>query len=497
MDVPPSRALGVLALTGILLCALALRAPCLSWGLQKDARTWTYHPDEPLVLWLADGVRAEGWGWVPEYHIGQPTGYGLLVMGLERAFFSVAPHRDWSVADLRGEALLLRGVTLALSLLSILLLHAIGRETFEKRAGGFAATAAAVLWALLPFAVYFSFFHTVNEVSLAPILLALLLWVRYDRAPSTRGAIFAACATALATGIKYTAAPLFLIGAGLPLLHRRPRDLGAFLPASAVLFALLPFVWLAPRATLRAYANFFAPGQGIYFSQIHRPPIPAFLATYAFAFPLGLGAFVAIGLALSARRWTTPGVRVLVVWTILYGLFLLAFGVRFARHFLPWFPVVLLLGLAGWGEIRSSKGPARWIPPILLAAFLPILFARASLPTVARFQNDTRDAAETEVAGRTAMPIGMAWYFWTPHLRRARSLGAEVRTEVYPWTIASDTVPRFSALLWGGPELDWIASDTFPAYRLEKRWGAGASEWAHGVEDLQYVSPEIRLYVPR
>lgn len=486
----PPRILGGFALSAVLLTALFLRAPGLFWGIPKGERTWSYHPDEPLVLWLVDGVRAKGWGWVPEYHIGQPTGYGLFVMGLERALFSEAPHRAWIERDLRREAVLLRGITLALSMIAILLLYAIGRAAFEEGVGWFAGMGSALLWVFLPYAIYFSFFHTVNEVSLAPILLALLLWVRYDRSPSMGGALAAAGVTALATGIKYTAGPLFLLAAGLPLLHRRPRDLATLLPAGVLLLVLLPFVWLAPIPTFRAFANFFTPGTGIYFSEIHRPPIPAFLATLSFAFPLGLGTVVALGLAASARGWLRPGPRVLAAWVVLYGIFLFAFGVRFARHLLPWLPVVLLLALAGWGEVFQKKGPAQWIPLVALGGFLPFLFAHRSLPAVSRFHGDSRDHAEVRIMAQAARPIGMAWYFWTPHLRFAR-------TEVYPWTVAPDTAPRYAALLWGGPELDWIGADSFVAYRLEKRWGAGAAEWAHGVEDLQYVSPEIRMYVPR
>jgi len=191
--------LPTLAFLALILLALALRAPGLTWGVPLDPYTGYYHPDERKI---AAGAVAFPGDIQTRTDLRYPTGYhyavGILALPLRWLWPRLWPEADVFLAVF----MLARLLTLSLGILTVIGAYLLGRRFYGPPAG---LTAAALL-AILPIHVIHGAWATLDVPTAFLALLAVWRCDALMTRPSLRNSALLGLVSGLLIGVKYPGA---------------------------------------------------------------------------------------------------------------------------------------------------------------------------------------------------------------------------------------------------------------------------------------------------
>jgi len=190
---------------------LSLSLALCAWGLRYGLpNVYTWAQDEIIPAEVLDGLQQRfSNGWASRY---PPLHYGFLALAYAPVRMASEPVAV-SHESKTYERLFVTGrlLSLAMALLTLLLLHACAVETVGRGAAPF----AALCLALSPTFVYYSKFANLDGPYLFWFALSLLHLLRFLRTRTTGALLIAAAAAALSIGTKDQAYALFAL---LPLV---------------------------------------------------------------------------------------------------------------------------------------------------------------------------------------------------------------------------------------------------------------------------------------
>jgi len=350
-------------LAAVLLLALALRAPGLTWALPDADRAFPYHPDEPTLVETGRHIARTG-DLNPHFF-----NYGSLTFYLAAATFKAM--------ELGGEPapsayyLAMRLWSVAFGLGTVALAFLLGRRWGGAAAG--LVTAAVV--AVTPVSQICSTYATVDSLGTFLLTAALHSGLRVLEEHRPRDCILAGLCAGLAAGVKYVGLLALLVPVTAVLLRTRGkvrREDGLWLGA-AIATGVVAFLLTTPYALLDT-TSFW---RDFSFEMQHKAEggstVPPGMSGLAFlltqAMPCGLTWPVvvlgAMGLGVFVARRTQADI-LLTAWLVLLLLVTGSGREVFVRYTMPLVPLMALtiVGLLG------KPGTATVFPPAPLAALV-------------------------------------------------------------------------------------------------------------------------------
>ncbi|MDX1931737.1 MAG: glycosyltransferase family 39 protein [Capsulimonadales bacterium] len=445
-SVPPSRppvsALRFVA--PVLLLALGLRLWGIDWGLPNDARWFSYHVDESVVVTFSRAVHPLLLLLDPGFY-----NYGSLSLLLNGFFIHLGEMiglvRPGPSPQIYSASALLvaRLVTVGLGVGTCGFLFGAGRLLYGITGGVVAAT----LYAVAPLAVQHGHFATVDVPATFWVAGSLYFAVRHlSDERKARDLILAGVWAGLAAATKYNMG-LAVLPAFVAWWLGQPRDRhGVALVAGT---AALGFLLGCPGALLNFPAFFaglteemghVAKGH----DRVFAGTPPGFLYHIAFnlawgiGWPLVIAVLVGVGNALVRRR---PGELALLAFTLPYYVLIGMAAVKFARYTLPLMPPLFVLA-GGLTAISTGRVGRMALPALGAGAVYALLMACGFDAVMTRPDPRDRAAAFIREKGFTSVGFPTGPWFYSPALNPL--LGANVPTAAKK-AAAETTEPRLLA----------------------------------------------------
>jgi len=533
------------ALLLVVLIAVALRVPGLSWGIPSPdfflakspegqnlvvlgpepsppgSHIYSFHPDEIFPVRAAARIALTG---DPNPHF---FNYGSLYIYLLAPL--LRPFRPLMPLDTAH--LIARLLTVTFSIATILLTYRIGKRLYNHRIG----LLAACLIAVAPLHVVHSHFATVDVPLTFFTTLALAFSLSALQSQRLRHFLLAGAAAGLAASTKYSGllslvlplAALLVPNKEFPLARRLGAALAVLAASGAAFLITCPFSILSPQdflADVRFEFSHLAHGGTTAF--LNTAPAPVYHLLNSL--PNGLGPFLLVasllglGLALCRRQ---PGEWLLFLWTILSFAGASLSHEKFIRYMLPTLPCLALLAsrLAilrrkAWRSLAFGLlGISALSAALISVAHLHYLLAPDARSTAAQWV--LKRAAKGTLIGLPEFP----WFFTppvTPYNGGSRLSGEEFpawnQRAANPLVIAdwnpaplAQNPPRFVILsdvevkhrlrtgdLQARKFLDFLHSD----YRLAAGFGSKPRIFGlplvskYPPPDWEYHDPIIRVY---
>ncbi|WP_395142675.1 ArnT family glycosyltransferase, partial [Armatimonas sp.] len=370
----------------IVLLALVLRLWGIAWGLPDASHTFSYHPDESIVVGYAQRQPGQSLLDTGFYN------YGSLATLTDR-FLLLATGALTNIPT-ASSLLLVRLVTVAYGVGTCGLLILLGKRLEKPDVG----LSAAALYAVAPLAVQHGHFATVDVPATFWVTASLFMALTNPKL------FWCGLFAGLAAATKYNAGLVLLAGVAAWFLSakRSLKSLGLLLSGGALGFLLgcpgvlvnFPKFWehftfeLAHSRT--AQIDFVGQVAALYW------PTLGLLA--ALGNPLWL---VGVGRALAARTRTE---LTLLAFVLPYLLLLCVSANQYARYALPLLPALCWL-------IASLP----WKPLVALGGTLSLLFSLALCSVMAGA--DPRDEAAAFLKQKGVASVGFAtgpWFYSPP-----------------------------------------------------------------------------------
>jgi hypothetical protein len=365
----------------------------VGWGLRLTGLDWDQgyglHPDERYITWVAANLHLpDRWNdllnphrtsvnpymWPPNENDkpgldrARPFSYGHLPLYL----MAVTSGGSSDEADL---GLVGRVLSALFDTALILLVFALGRETYDARTGLLAASFVAFTVMNIQLA-HFGTFDTI----LAFFTVATLLFAsRFARARRKQNALMAGLWLGFALGSKFSAVLLlfplamaFALASQLRDQRDSWREWRLFLLTIVVAFFTFaltnPFSLIQPHeflANLRTQSAMLQGDPNFPFTQQYRDTLPYLYhigqqVRWGMGPPLGLAAFGGLAFAL-LNAWRSPqrpDLWIPLVWVLVYFGFVGSLQVKFMRYMLPVTPVLAVFGAAMLVKTAASVAHA-------------------------------------------------------------------------------------------------------------------------------------------
>ncbi len=383
------------ALAGVVLLALAIRLPGLTWGLPDSTHLFSYHPDEYHSLrGLFSFVLA---GDLNPHFFNYGSLYLYLVLVVVLLLHPGAALTAWAEQIATGQAgpllrewmLDARLVSLVASLVTVYVVARMGQVCISRTKSTIVPYLPAALFALAPLSALTARYGTVDATQALFICLSLYFSVLLFTRPTWKTALWAGASAGLAASTKYNGgvvlvAPLLAAILAPPGDHeatprqkgkKRSRDTAAETPAparrgqvacrwvavlagAAIAFALTsPYTFLAwgeARAGLGFELEHMRQGESL--AVLADPSAFLFHLKHLLAPGLGLPVVLAmVGavwvLARRRQEWY-PLLLFVLVWVVMISLA----RVRYPRYELPLIAPLVLLAVAPLeGLVRGRR----------------------------------------------------------------------------------------------------------------------------------------------
>ena len=417
---------------GVFIIALLLRIWGIRWGLPNALHSYSYHPDEFLLMGCAAGVVF--------FHRFLPGFYNYPSLFVYLSSLALAGGAAYGfVTDNAGPYLCLRIVSALMGTGAVAGVYWAGKKLFGVVPG----LIAAVILCVAPLHVQHSHFATV-DVS-ATLFVALAIGFAAKAMKSGALGDYSACGVmiGLAAGTKYNAGVvvLSLIAAhlmGRKLGARRLADVNILVSIGCAIAAFListPGVILDNGKFLQdlSYeAHHSSVGHDLVFAGTGS----GFIYTFAHSLWYGLGPALAVLLIASlvfALIKRDRNVGIILAFILPYYAIISLSQVRFARYSLPIYPgIALLVGwfiFSIWNAIGASpRQSAKWIwVGVCVAALGFTIVYTASLEELLVLP-DPRDRAARFIATNIAKGSNIAVFdvpwFYSPPLSKDIGFGA-------------------------------------------------------------------------
>ncbi|HVR28608.1 MAG TPA: glycosyltransferase family 39 protein [Thermoanaerobaculia bacterium] len=349
------------------LALLALLAACVVFPGLGARDLW--NPDEPRYGEVAREMRESGSFLVPQFN--------------HRLYTQKPPLMFWSIAACaavlgRLDEVAVRLPSALAAIGSVLLVHALGRRLFDRRAAWIAAavflTSAKILWQA-----------RVGQIDMLLtflVLCAVFCWIEgvLERRPALSYLFFAFAGLAtLAKGPVGLLPPLLSLLAFMTVTRDRQALRDLRLVRGLLLWAVIVLLWLAPAIAVagRAYADeilvgqnvarFFAPTAHLRPSWYFGMVLPIDFLPWSFFLPAALAG--ARWLDARQRRW----VLMLLCWVAVTLIFFSLSPGKRTVYILTMYPALALLSGAGLAALsRAGRRARAWlaVPAGALAVLL-------------------------------------------------------------------------------------------------------------------------------
>ncbi len=441
------------------MAAALLRLWGLTWGLPDDTHLFSYHPDEYFSLATVLSVALEG---DPNPHF---FNYGTLYMSLVAVVARFAHHLPIHGPEDLTKAmpqLILdaRLLTVALGVLTVVLVFGVGRSLFGRTAG----LAAAASLAVMPLHAVHGHYATVDVPATFSMVLCLLFTapiLAYATVSRRRGRsrsrafapgrlyFLAGAAAGLAAATKYNGglAIIFPLAAHVLSNGRGGRGTRAWLrlidrrvalTVGALVLGFIigcPYALLSPAEWWGSAESF----QGVSYELHHMrvgehpaveatPPGPVFhlvgSLAYGLGWPMLVLALAAVVYAVVKRRrrdWLL--LSFLAAWFIMISLA----NVRYMRYAIPMLPILaLLIGRMLNGFMQRAREPQSRLRRVGLQALRIAAVAALCHALVYTWAYDDAMASVTGTGGARADcllragagvgdAVGLIWPPWFCH----------------------------------------------------------------------------------
>lgn len=441
----------------ITLVGLALRLWGIGWSLPNATHPLaTYHPDELVNLGAAQqadiphlkfDIGFYNYGTLYFYLVSFAQtfgrGWGLIPTTVPLPDAGRLEQSIHAAPELAALFLAGRLVTVLLGTATIPVCFALGNRLFGRTTGFI----AALLYALLPFAVIHAHFLTVDVPATFFVVLTLLWSAKMLTSQTWADYGLAALWTGFAAATKYTCALVFVAPLTAHLLNRNPESCSIHRKAQFFIYwplTVLAFLLACPGPILNLDAFWDGlpnyPGSGVryeLFEHSRQGHGDLFLNTgpgwwyhlvvslpYALGWPLLLLTLAGVIYA-CARR--SKGDWILLAFLLVYYGATGASAVRFARYMIPLFPVfcVLTARLVADPPKQFLKERARAFQ--IIGGMVILFTALYTFTLTAQMsRTDPRDAAAA-------------------YLDRTLPQGASVGFAKIPWFFSPPLSPLFGA----------------------------------------------------
>lgn len=401
----------------ILLAAVALRFWGLRWGIPNSLHSYSYHPDEFLIIGATGSVL---FGFFPRFY-NYPSLFIYLVAG------AVAAASTYGMAHSTGDAYLTARVMSALTGVGAVAVTYWAAKSLWDRGTGLMA---AVVLCIAPLHVQHSHFATVDVPSTLFVAACLGFAGLVLSRGSWRDYILCGVMAGLAGGTKYNAGLVVFSVIAAHVLGSRERGAGLRRLRAALGCAVAAFVISTPGSILR-WSEFIrgityemhhtATGHGLVFAGTGN----GFVYTFMTSLWYGLGPAFAILFAVAAicglYRMDRKALTILAFAIPFYVLISIS-QVRFARYTLPLFPAAAML--IGW-LIRDVWTRHLRAMRFTKASVLALAFVGTLLYTIALdslfVQPPPQDRAlgwmlKSVPPGRSSIGVvGVPWFYSPPY----------------------------------------------------------------------------------
>lgn len=532
----------LLPLACILALAAALRLIGLRWGLPNDLHSYSYHPDEFLIMGAAFFMYLNrsldpGLYNYPSLYIYLCTAAIAVTVG-----YGLSSSAD-------GVYLAARVVTMIMAVGAVAATYWAGREFFGEQQG----LVAALILAVAPLHVQHSHFATVDVPCTLFIALTLGYAARVYKRGSWRDYIWAGIMAGLAAGTKYNAVIVIFSVIAAHFISQRKTSVFSGKLWGSIGCTIAAFIISTPGCILHTSEfihgltyemKHVSHGHGLVFAGTGN----GLVYTFTSSLVSGLGPFLALIFLLSVITVIVKRDRralIILVFAIPYYVLISLSQVRFARYTLPMYPAIVVL--CGWliyywngvlrGTILMNVGRWTW-RAFCFIAIATALFFSVLLDSLF-VMPDPRDCAAKWIFNHTAKHasigiIDQPW-FYSPPLSKDFGFGTlpqrEAAVTKTPYNIVVFSKYNKPSEWWSMDTPEWVVVSEYEirdALRLRnnknlthdqraqvnrtladmkivdehyKVRGVYGGTW-NGLDlytdnlphDMRYVSPEIKIY---
>lgn len=422
----------LLILLGIIGLAVVLRFWGLRWGLPNALHSYSYHPDEFLIIGAAFVAVFAGRSLNPGLY-----NYPSLFIYLSALAMAVAFGYGMKPTE-QSIYLIPRVISAIMGVASVGVTYWAGKSLFSRGAG----LIAALILCIAPLHVQHSHFGTVDVSSTIFVAAALGFAGLILKSDRWRNYILAGVMIGLAAGTKYNALLVMFSAIAAHFLResniwRAMRDgkLWAMLGCIAAAFVIS-----TPGSVL--YSDQFlngiiyemkhtSTGHGLVFAGTGN----GFIYTFASSLWYGLGPMLAVTF-LFAVVWSLwkrdKAALVVLAFVFSYYALISLSQVRFARYTLPMFPAIAIL--CGWliwkccSDVSINRSAAKRFLPLVIFGYVLLVTLGYTYRLDAMFaQSDPRDRAArwifANISKGDSLGLIDAPWFYSPPLSKTFGFG--------------------------------------------------------------------------
>lgn len=408
-------------LAAIIILAASFRFVGLKWGLPNSLHSYSYHPDEFLIVGAAFLTIYLSKLFLPRFY-----NYPSLFLYLCALAYAVAFGYGMEADDVTAY-LIPRIVTATMGVAAVMAVYWAGKSLYNSAVGYI----SALILAIAPLHVQHSHFGTVDVPCTLFVALALGYAGCVLKDGKLRDYLFSGAMAGLAAGTKYNAGVVLLAVFAAHFLRsgfsfKSIRSAGLWLSATA---AAAAFIISTPGSLLQTpefihgflyelshaaegHGLVFA-GTGIGFGYVWHYLLWQGLSPLLTLIATGSAIFVAV-------KRNRPGI-VILAFAVPYFILISFSQVRFARYTLPLFPAAALLCAVAMSALwNSEKQNLKWRWIVLSALIVFITVAYTVKLDMQFTQPDPRDEAAQWIKSNIHEGASIALpdypWFYTPPL---------------------------------------------------------------------------------
>lgn len=525
-----ARGIGWAAPASLFFLALAVRLVGIRWGLPNAEHTFSYHPDESLLLAVAQRLDVLHGVWDPQfYNYGAGYLYLLylarLVVDGYTTFTQSTPEWQQVGAYLFAGRLMNCLFGAGVAAVGFAIGARVVGASAPRRLALLAGVTAGVTLAIAPAMAVHSRFQTVDVPALFFLTVALLYSLK---AMQDGGRRLIRCAfsgglmVGLAAGVKYSAGlGIMAVTLGIILSSSKPaKKLGAALAAisaAAVGFVITtPGVVFNSRKFLEDLAFERRHMADASFDLTFQQTPSGWLYHVSPNLTAGFGALLlavcAAGLLIGVARKNRE-IIVLAVFGLVYYALIGSFQAKFLRYTFPLYPV-----LAAGGAYLCAVGELRKWGQMAVGAGIAWSSVAVATYTLYMARPDPRDRAGDWLRTRLNASIGVPTVPWfyspplypltnlpgPPQARLDANTRPRLSVAVPDWNVELVTVARpdhviitqfeeYDPKRLGLPAYAEFMDALRVDYRWNRAWGADVSL----PHDLLYIQPKVTVWTRR
>ncbi|OIO33179.1 MAG: hypothetical protein AUJ18_03995 [Candidatus Hydrogenedentes bacterium CG1_02_42_14] len=477
----------------IVLLAVLLRLPGLSWGLPNQMHLWPYNTDESYVFRMFEGMEPAKLNFRPPLYLWGAfyvyTAGVALAVGAKTGILTLVSNRQFyadNPIELAKLYLTVRFITFSFWLISLLLLHRLTKKLY----GEFSASFAIAIYSLVPLSVISSTIATPHIAELCFSLATMINAWSLQNDNSLRRYLWIGFFFGLATStlidsvvlaVPIVTAHILSKPQGL-FCRQNGRLFITFAVGIAIFILINPYLLMPNEATNKSLNFSYA-----YFFKTSHPSFTNFFnyLSYAVSWPIIAAGLISI---LSVVRLKNRESIFLVSWLFIYAVVIFLDGPRFMRRHIGLLPPLIIFLSYG---VSKLKGKIR----LSVAAFLILSAVFPSIAYLDLYKSpDVRTNAREWVDKNIPQGVSIGVFDWHrgPHLNIKRNsvfliTRGEPDTAIKYFIATENEYPSELALS------RWPGSKIINRFRRVPMLGPFSWRLENAPEDWLYTAPDIYI----